>query len=187
MAEKNPQPDPQEQIIKDYLAILDTKGLKITNWEGMIGWFKNKLSIGFTFEEIKSLIEEQSYDFKKVDKILSERAESKEALKKVEAIENKIETEEQTKKKQSQLNWIVSAFLTALVSAGSSWFISQQVSDIDTSVVGEAGGILSAFINGGWILAIASAFVGLFLIVMMLSEKYKDKKLIPKKTEQDTV
>ena len=102
-------------------------------------------------------------------------------MKKVEELETKIESEEQTKKKQSHMNWIVSAFMTAIISAGSSYFISKQVVSIDTSVMGEAGGFLSTFIKGGWVLSIASAFVGLFLLAMYISEKYKDKSLVPKR------
>lgn len=173
--------DNQDSAINDYLAILETKGLKITDRKGMLGWFKGKIAKGFQLDEIKRTLEDKNYDFKIVDQLLEDKASNKEALKKVEALETKIETEEQTKKKQSQLNLIVSAFMTAIVSAGSSWFIGKQVVDIDTSVMGEAGGFLSSFIKGGWILAIVAAFVGLFLLVMYFSQKYKDKSLVPKK------
>ena len=173
--------DNQDSAINDYLTILETKGLKITDRAGMLDWFNGKVAKGFPLDEIKKMLEDKNYDFKTVDQLLEEKSSNKEVMKKVEALETKIESEEQTKKKQSQLNLIVSAFMTAIVSAGSSWFIGKQVVDIDTSVMGEAGGFLSSFIKGGWILAIVAAFVGLLLLVMYLSQKYKDKSLLQKK------
>ena len=173
--------DPQDQAIDEYLASLEAKGLRVTNRAGMLGWFKGKIAKGFSLDEIKKMLEDKSYDFKAADQLLEEKASNKEVMKKVEELETKIESEEQTKKKQSHMNWIVSAFMTAIISAGSSYFISKQVVSIDTSVMGETGGFLSTFIKGGWVLSIASAFVGLFLLAMYISEKYKDKSLMPKK------
>lgn len=166
------------QDILKFISELREVGLKVTNQEGMIAWFKGKIAEGFSFNEIKETIKENNYDFKKVDKALEEKLASKTAMKKVEALESKISGEEQKKKEQSKLNLIITAIMTSLISAGSSWFLSKQISDIDTSVLGETGGILTGFVKGGWIISIASGAVGLLLLTMYLSEKFKEKKLV---------
>lgn len=175
----------QDQEILEYLAELQKTGLQITNTEGMTAWFKDKTAKGATLKDIKRSLKENDYDFKKVDELLKEKEASKSALKKVTELETKIKTEEQKKKEQSQLQLIITAFTVAAVSAGSAWFISRQTADIDTSIVGETGGILATFIKAGWIAGIAAGFVGLLLATMFISEKLKHKSVIPKK-EADT-
>ncbi|MFH0752698.1 MAG: hypothetical protein V1914_03835 [archaeon] len=171
----------EDKSIINFLASLEKLGINITNRDGMIAWFKDKITRGATLPEIKQILQEQNYDFKKTHTIIEAKLESRTASKKVDALETKIKTEEETKKQQSQLQFIITAFLIAIISVGSSWFISKQVSDIDTSVLGDTGGILTTFIKAGWIIGIAAGFVGLLLITMFISEKYKNKKIIPLK------
>lgn len=52
---------------------------------------------------------------------------------------------------------------------------------MDTSIMGDAGDFLSTFIKAGWVIALVTGFVGLMLVAMFISEKYKNKTLIPKK------
>lgn len=174
-----------EQKINDFLASLEKVGIKVTNREGMTAWLKNKAQKGFTIEEISNKLKEYKYDFKAVDKLLEDQAASKgesgDVIKRVEELETKIGDEEKKKKEQSQLNLIVSAFVISLVSAGTSYFINKQIVQMDTSIMGDAGDFLSTFIKAGWVIALVTGFVGLMLVAMFISEKYKNKTLIPKK------
>lgn len=171
----------EEQEISGFLTDLEKAGIKVTNQEGAIAWLKDKMAKGFDLKEIKQNLKDNDYDFKKVNQILEDKLMSKTAIKKVEDLENKIEGEEQKKKDQSRLSLIAAAFMISIVSAGSSWFISLQVKDIDTSILGETGGILTTFIKAGWVIGIAAGFVGLLLATMMISEKMNNKKLVPTK------
>lgn len=177
------EPSSEDQAIAKFLASLKGQGIEVTNKEGMTAWLKDKTARGLTMPEIEQTLKNQNNDFQKANSILEDKIESRTASKKVEALETKIKTEEETKKKSSQLNFIISAFMIAIVSAGSSWFISKQVADIDTSILGETGGILTTFIKAGWVLGIAAGFVGLLLVTMLISEKYKHKKIIPERKD----
>ncbi len=177
-----------EQKLKEFLTSLEKAGIKITKMESLTNWLSKKIEKGFTIEDISQKLKDYNYDFKEADRILEDQAakklESGDVAKRVEELESKIGGEEKKKKEQSQLNWIISSFMISVISAGTSYFISKQMVDIDTSVMGDAGGFLTAFIKGGWILGIVSGFVGLMLTAMFISEKYKHKTLIPDKEQK---
>lgn len=142
-------------------------------------WFKDKIAKGFTLQEIMQKVKETNYDFTAaatyLDNTYAARMKSEKAYKEVTAMKDEADKKKETEKLSARLSWIVTAFSIAAVSAFSSWMIRRTVGDSGpelTSIAMPGGDILGNFMKGGWILAGASAGVGLLLLAFFLTERF---------------
>lgn len=174
-----------EQFLKD----MDALGVMLPDRALRKEWAKDKLRKGFPLQIIEQSLKANKYDFdvvgKYLDTIYNSKQQAEQALKEVRAMKQKDEDEKKMLKKQTHLSWIIGAFMLAGVGAGSSWFIKNQTGELDISGAGTemATGMLDKFIQGGWVIAIATSLVGLLLTVFALNDYFKEKSKIKKEQQ----
>ena len=154
--------------------ILDKDGKKL--------WFRDKVSKGFTVQEVMQKLKEVNYDFTAagtyLDNTYNSRVKSQKAMEEVVKLKEDSEKKVQAEKTGARLSWIFTAFSISAVSIFSSVMIKRTVGDTAPELTASAvpgGDILGSFMKGGWILGGAAAGVGLLLLAFFMIERYSKK------------
>ncbi|MFH1065084.1 MAG: hypothetical protein V1734_01090 [Nanoarchaeota archaeon] len=174
-----------EQFLRD----MDAQSVVLPDRALRKEWAKDKLRKGFPLQIIEQSLKANKYDFdvvgKYLDTIYTSKQQAESAIKQVNEMKTKEETEKKELKKSTHLSWIVAAFMTSAIGGGMSIFLNNQTKDIGLTEPGMemAGDMLTNFIKGGWVICIAAGFVGLLLGVFELNEFLEEKK--KKKKEQE--
>lgn len=144
-------------------------------------WVKAYVRKGFTTIEIAQALKAHNYDFQNASSYLDKNYEtkklSKEAIQGVQEIKKQKAEEEKTKKRSSQVTWIVSSFLLGGVGLFMALMLGKQNQELSGTGVdlGMATSMLDTLVKGSWIMAIVGGIVGLFLLVLTLSSYFKEK------------
>ncbi|MBU2637657.1 MAG: hypothetical protein KJ955_01665 [Nanoarchaeota archaeon] len=193
MPDTQPQPiqpfDPVlEQQTEQFLKDMDALKVKMLDRTARKEWARDKLKKGFPLLIIEQSLKANNYDFdavgKYLDNIWQSKQQAEQALKEVKNIKEKDETEKKEKKFSTHIGWVAGAFMLSLIGMFLAIFLQRQTKEIGLEEPGMemASSMLSNFIKGSWIIAIASGIVTLVLLVMVLAEHFKEKE--KKKKEQ---
>src|SRR3989344_6221551 len=105
--------------IDETLADVEKK-VPIMDKEGKRLWFRDKVSKGFTVQEIMQKLKEVNYDFTAagtyLDNIYNSRVKSQKAMEEVVKLKEDSEKKVQAEKTGARLSWIFTAFSISAVS-----------------------------------------------------------------------
>ncbi len=180
-----------EQQAEQFLKDMDALKVGMLDRAARKEWARDKLKKGFPLQIIEQSLKANNYDFdavgKYLDNIWQSRQQAEQALKEVREIKEKDETEKKQLKRATHLSWIVAAFMTSGIGAGMSVFLKKQTGELELGGAGTemASSMLSKFISGGWVIAIAAGVVGLLLLVFALAEHFKEKEKLKKQQQAE--
>jgi hypothetical protein len=177
--------------LDEFLKRLEGEGVKILDKLNARNTIKDFISAGFSLKLIEGKLREYNFDFgatkKYFDDIINSKKKADQAIEGVTELKKEKADETKMKKLSSRVGLIITSFVLGGVGFFTWRMMRKTTEDIGgvDLLSGPAGGLLSSFDKGAFIVGIAGIGVGILLSVFVAAD-YFVKKAKDKKAQHET-